>query len=316
MTASQEAAARRRAAEVRPGAGARVVAEALRRSGYTVVRGLLPPHEIDRLRTLVADVFGRHGWLAPGSDPEDLRPDRRRRDGAPGWWRFAEELQATEAFHRLAHHPAAASLAEGVVGRKVLHHGRRHLTVVSPDFWVPAHQEWTHVQGTADFFTAVVPLTPMGGQRGAALRVLEESGPRRVRPLRVLATRGVSVDVAPDDPRWIEWDLEPGDVAVFHSLTTREVTENRADSLALAALYRFQSLREPVVKASIKPEHYPRLPDWPQLVRGWSTSRWVQPPLFPRLVDYRMPATLETWHSDLPTPSSSFLPVVGHDTPD
>ena len=89
----------------------------------------------------------------------------------------------------------------------------------------------------------------------------------------------------------------------------REVTANETGAIQLAALYRFQGRRLPVVKASVKPEHYPRLPDWPELTKGWSSRRWVRPPLVPKLVPYLMPPTLETWHSVLGTPASAYLPT-------
>lgn len=278
-------------------------------SGYVVVRGLLPPDEVTRVRAGVAGVYDSHGWLAPGTDPGLLRPDGRRRDGAPGWWRFAEDIQRLESFHRLAHHPALTGLADRLVGEKVLHHGRRHLTIVNPEFWVPPHQEWTYIQGAVDTYTAFVPLTPIGGDGGATLRVLEESGPRALRPLHLLPTRGVEAKVGSGEGSWVDLALEPGDAVILHSLTTREVTENTTDSIRLAALYRFQARKAPVVKASIKPEHYPRLPDWPTITKGWSTRKWVQPPMLPKLVDYRMPPTVETWHEVLPAPESAVLPT-------
>lgn len=272
--------------------------------GFAVFRSLLPAGTVHQVRTEIADVYARHGWLAPGAEPGELRPDGRRRDGAPGWWRFAEDIQRLESFHRLAHHPALRSLMATVVGGPVLTHSRRHLTIVNPEFWVPPHQEYTYVQGAVDFFTAVVPFTPFGDSR---LRVLRERGPRRIRPLRVLPTRGVEAVVDPAEDSWSELHLDVGDVVVVHSLTTRSFTENTSPLIRLAAQYRFQSRRLPVVKASLKPEHYPRLPDWKHITRGWRTRRWIVPPLFPRLTEYRMPAELQTWHEVLPPPVSAYL---------
>lgn len=287
--------------------------EALRREmrseGHFVLRGLLPAGAVCGVRRDLARVYAEHGWLARGGEPDDLRPAGRRRDGAPGWWRFAEDVQRLESFHRLAHHPALTGLADRLVGDKVLHHGRRHLTAVNPEFWVPPHQEWTHIQGAVDFYTAFVPFTPFGGDGGGTLRVLREDGPRRLRALHLLPTRGVEAKVGSGEGEWVDHELEPGDVVVLHSLVTREITENRTDGIKLAALYRFQSRKLPVVKASIKPEHYPRLPDWPVITKGWKSRRWIQPPLIPRLVQYKMPPTIETWHEVLEAPRSAVLPT-------
>jgi hypothetical protein len=287
----------------RPAVG--TIDDSLPNSGFAVRRGLLPADEVEAVRRDLAGVYAAHGWLAEENPPDALVPDTRRRDGAPGWWRFAEDVQRTESFHRLAHHPALLAWMSEISGPKVLNHPRRHLTTVNPQFWVPAHQEYTHIQGAVDFFTAFVPLTPFAAG-GGTLRVLNETGTRTVRALRILPTRGVEADVD-ESGEWHELELEPGDVVVMHSLTTRCVTENVGNSIQLAAQYRFQSSRLPVVKASLKPEHYPRLPDWPAITKGWSSRRWIVPPLMPKLVDYQMPVELESWHEDLASVTSDYF---------
>ncbi|WP_283133094.1 phytanoyl-CoA dioxygenase family protein [Rhizohabitans arisaemae] len=292
--------------EVELGAGGETVRARLRDHGYFVVRGLLPADAVHAVRRDISAVYGAHGWLSPDADPSDLLPDARRRDGAPGWWRFAEDIQRLESFHRLAHHRALGSLMATIIGGNVLNHPRRHLTIVNPEFWVPPHQEYTYIQGTVDFFTAFVPFTTLTPGAGA-LRILQEDDLRRIRPLRILPTRGVEARVDETEGTWAEFALVPGDVVVMHSLVTRGLAENTGPAIQLAAQYRFQSRRLPVVKASLKPEHYPRLPDWPQITRGWSSRKWITPPLVPRLVPYTMPSELETWHETLATPVSSYL---------
>lgn len=264
--------------------------------GVAVFRGVLPVDRVHRVRDDVASVYRAHGWLGTGTDPGELVPDGLRRDGVPGWWRFAEDLQRIERFHALAHEAVLKRIAAGVAGRRVLHHSRRHLTVVNPSFWVPPHQEFLHIQGTAEFFTSHVPLTDGGG----TLQVLVEDGPRSVRPLTVLDTKGVAAVVDEATATWRDLPIEPGDVVVMHSLVTRRIRPNRSRGIQLAAQYRFQSSSLPVVKASIKPEHYPRLPDWPRLTRGWSSTRWVRPPLLPNLVEFRMTESMESWHEIAP----------------
>jgi hypothetical protein len=265
----------------------------VRTRGFAVLPAVLPAADVAAVRDTIAAVYDRHGWLDPASTGDRLVPAGRRRDGVPGWWRFVQDIQSLESFHRLAHHPALGKAVESVVGRRPLNHPRRHLTPVNPRFWVPAHQEYTYIQGTVDFVTAFVPFTdfPAGG---CELR-LATSRERTVRPLRRTATAGVEASV-PDGVRWQTVPVCPGDVVLIHSLALREITENTTDLLKLAAQYRFQPRRTPICKASIKPEHYPRLPDWDVISKGWRSKRWIVPPLLPRLVEYRMPPTIETWH--------------------
>ena len=111
------------------------IVRALRTDGYAVVPGLLPADDVAEVRDDIANVYQNHGWLAADKPAAELVPDQRRRDGVPGWWRFAEDVQRLERFHRLAHDSALTSLATAIVGAPVLHHSRRHLTIVNPSFW-------------------------------------------------------------------------------------------------------------------------------------------------------------------------------------
>lgn len=273
-------------------------ADPLRRTlaerGWLVLPGLIGAAEVQALRSDLAGVFRLHGWLAEETG-RDLVPNALRRDGVPGWWRFAEDVQRCESFHRLAHHPALTGHLESLVQSPLLNHPRRHLVVVHPEFWVPPYQDFTHIQGTPDFLTAYVALADDEGE--ASLSLL--SGPpsqEGVRELHVLPTKGVAAHTQADDS-WTDVSLSAGDVVVAHALTVRRFNRNRGREVTLFPQYRYQSADLPVVKASLKPEHYPRLPDWAQLVQGWGSSRWVAPPLAPRLVPYVMPHRLEEWHT-------------------
>jgi hypothetical protein len=275
----------------RSGTGLR---DQVRARGYAVLPRLLPDSEVARVRDAVTAVYDQHGWLAPGEHGEaGPAPDGSRRDGVPGWWRFIQDVQSLEAFHRLAHHPALTGATSAVLGSRPVNHPRRHLTPVNPGFWVPPHQEFTYIQGTPDFITAFVPLTTFAADE-CALR-LATTFERAVRPLRRTATAGVEA-LLTGDVGWETVALRPGDVVLIHSLALREVTENATGALKLAAQYRYQPARTPICKASLKPEHYPRLPDWNVIAKGWRSRRWIVPPMLPRLVEYRMPPTIETWH--------------------
>ena len=270
------------------------VREELQTRGYAVLPRLLPDSEVARVRDAVTAVYDKHGWLATGERGEKGPvPEGSRRDGAPGWWRFIQDVQSLEAFHRLAHHPALTGATSEVVGNRALNHPRRHLTPVNPGFWVPPHQEFTYIQGTPRFITAFVPLTTF--TEGECELRLATTFERTVRPLRRTETAGVEA-LLPACTGWQSVSLRPGDVVLIHSLAVRAVSENTAGTLKLAAQYRYQPARTPVCKATIKPEHYPRLPDWNVIAKGWRSKRWIVPPMLPKLVDYRMPPTIETWH--------------------
>ncbi|WP_344577041.1 phytanoyl-CoA dioxygenase family protein [Nonomuraea roseoviolacea] len=288
----------------------------LREHGMLLFRGLLPERRLAELRARFTEVLRRHDWLADdsgggaaGTEGEGLRPAANRRDGSPRWWRMYEDLQKVELMHRAAHAPQLVEVMRAVLGKPLLNHTRRQVSLVHPGFWVPPHQEHTYVQGTPDVLTAWVPFTPFPAGRGT-LRVLRERAVPGVRPLTVLDTGGVEARIEPDEGDW--WrapDLGPGDVVVMHALATRAVDENVTPYLRGAVEYRYQSAREPVCFASLRPHHYPRVPGWEEIAAGWSQRRWLRVPLRVRQVDFLLPDNQETWHELLPHPVSRLVDV-------
>jgi hypothetical protein len=278
----------------------------LRTDTYLAFRRLIEAERVAEVRRGVAAAFAGHGFVA-GSRPDDLVADAGFRDGSPGWWRFCRELQSLEAFHALAHEPTLTSVVRTILGPKVLHHPRRPLSTIPPAYHIPAHQEIQQVQGAADVLAAWIPLTTFGAG-SARLEVLQDPGPVAVRPLRPLP--GGGVEAATPAGHWASAELEPGDVVVLHSMATRRVTENVGDRLALAGLYRSQLARHPVCTASLKPFHYPRLPDWDGLTTGWSSRRWIRIPWRLRVVDFHLPGSIEDWHEAFPTLDSELIDIA------
>ncbi|MEQ4717598.1 phytanoyl-CoA dioxygenase family protein [Nonomuraea sp. B19D2] len=281
----------------------------LREHGMLLFRGLLPEARLAELRARFTEVLRRHEWLADDGQDAEPRPAANRRDGSPRWWRMYEDLQRVELMHELAHAPELVEVMRAILGKQLLNHTRRQVSLVHPGFWIPPHQEHTYVQGTPDVLTAWVPFTPFPADDGT-LRVLREPSVPGVRPLTVLDTGGVEAVVEPGEGDW--WrapDLGPGDVVVVHALATRAVDENLSPYLRGAVEYRYQSSREPVCFASLRPHHYPRVPGWEDLAAGWAERRWLRVPLRVRQVDFLLPERQESWHELLPRPTSRLLDV-------
>ncbi|WP_188189635.1 phytanoyl-CoA dioxygenase family protein [Nonomuraea sp. SYSU D8015] len=281
----------------------------LREDGMLLFRGLLPQSRLTELRARFTEVLRRHDWLDGDASDAEPRPAANRRDGSPRWWRMYEDLQRVELMHELSHAPQLVQVMKAILGKHLLNHTRRQVSLVHPGFWIPPHQEHTYVQGTPDVLTAWAPFTAFPAD-GGTLRVLRERSVPGVRPLTVLDTGGVQAVVEPGDGEW--WrapDLGPGDVVVVHALATREVEENLSPYLRGAVEYRYQSAREPVCFASLRPHHYPRVPGWDELAAGWAQRRWLRVPLRVRQVDFLLPERQESWHELLPRPASRLLDV-------
>ncbi len=251
------------------------------------------------------------GWL-PGEAAEPGSVAGRQ-EGSEGWWSGYARVQSIESFHALGFHPALRRLQRSLVTAPFLH-PRKVASLLYPDFAVPPHQDYPSVQGTVDVMTLWVPLVSVPSIAGT-LRVLRQRDVRRMLPLRTLPDAGAEIAVDLSAGEWAHYEYRAGDVVVLHSLTVHEITVNRSGELALAAEYRFQSNREPVCAASLEPHHYPRVPGFRQLTRGWQTRRWVRRPLLVRRSRFVMPQSIETWHEVLPLPSSNLVPVIPPDPP-
>lgn len=283
----------------------------LRTKGVLFFPAMLRENPVRRLREHIRDVLNQFGWLADSQDSSGLLPRQAARHGSPGWWRLYEHLQALEALHALAHTEALSTVAQAVIGGRVLHHPRRPISMISPKFWVPAHQDHLTVQGTADVLTAWLPLLPT--EPGHGLQILREHQPRQVYPVTRDHHQGVGV-LLPEHPPavWLtnQTGYQPGDVVITHSLTVRRVVRHPGPHLLLTVEFRVQPAYEPIVRASLLPHHYPRLPGWSTLTRGWSTRRWITTPWLKQVVPFAMPTGLDHWHTLLPTPTSDLVAVA------
>lgn len=278
----------------------------LRRDGFLFFPGLLPTSKVAKVRADLTAVLRAHDWLVADQPEDGLVPRHAGRHGVPGWWRMYERMQATERFHAFAHDATLTALVGKVFASPLLNHPRRQITMTSPRFWIPPHQEYLHIQGTADFLTAWTPLTA-----GPSLEVLADDGVRRLHPVARDARDGVGVTLAPHEDTWYHPvdHYREGDVVLIHSLAIRRNICNSNPEMRLSVEYRYQSAYEPVCKGSLCPQHYPRIANWRSLTKAWSTRKWVQTPVIKHVVDFRMGTSLDDWHTLLPKPASALVNV-------
>lgn len=290
--------------------GRDVLRRRLGRDGFLYLPSLLPRVSVLEVRGAIRDELSGSGWLASGRTCDDLVPRNSARHGAPGWWRMYQRLQALERFHALAYTSALVGVVGQVIGGRVLNHPRRQVTMTSPGFWIPPHQEHLHIQGTADVLTAWVPLVPLGP--GEGLQVLAEDAARRLRPVVRDRHDGVRIPLRSEEGTWwaAERGFRLGDVVLVHAIAIRRTMRHNGPGLLLSVEFRYQPAFEPVTKGALLPQHYPRLPGWNQLTRGWSSKRWLRTPLIMHVVPYVMPSRIEQWHRLLPKPSSTIVRVA------
>lgn len=244
--------------------------------GYLFFRQGVPADALQQVRRAILVVCERHGWLQEGSPVAQgiANLDRITIEGQPAFMQVYDEVQRLECFHALAHHPCLLELFGALFGETVLVHPRNIARLIFPQntlHTTPAHQDYIHIQGTEETWTAWVPLGDCPRTLGS-LEVLP--GSHRLGLLPVHAAYGAGGAGVETDSLGLEWhggDFACGDVLVFHSLCIHRATPNMTtDRLRLSVDYRYQAASQPVVEGSLLP-HHQRL-TWEQIYAGWSNS--------------------------------------------
>lgn len=290
--------------------------ERLRTDGCVFFRGIIDRNKVLSLRNDILRAIESTGWLAPGSDALQAVPgDPPRQEARDGWWEGYTAIQSLESFHRFAYDESLLAMFRALVADDVFPHPRKIARVVypaRPEFTTSPHQDFTHIQGTVDFVTCWVPLGDCPADLGG-LKILRGShDPAAVRPLhRATGAGGVGTDVSDDDAAWATADYEAGDAVVFHSLCVHAGMPNTSGHIRLSTDNRYQSASDPVVPESLKPHLHPRIADWPELTKGWSSLEWIKAPDGVTTKSYQFPKeSLENWHNEL-EPGESHIVQTG-----
>jgi ectoine hydroxylase-related dioxygenase (phytanoyl-CoA dioxygenase family) len=258
-------------ADVRDSAGA--LRERARREGYLFVPGLVPPEAILAARRAILEVCTRHGFLREDTPLEEAIaiPGVTYREGAPEYMSAYDEIQRLESFHALAHAGPIIRMLEALFGEPVLVHPRNIARVMFPQnnaYTTPAHQDYVHIQGTENTWTAWIPLGDCSRQLGG-LEVLAGSHRSGVLPVRsAYGAGGLGVETEHLDLDWHGGDFHLGDALFFHSHCVHRGVNNRtADRVRLSVDYRYQGLSQPVTVGSLLP-HFNRM-TWDEIYQGW-----------------------------------------------
>jgi Phytanoyl-CoA dioxygenase (PhyH) len=219
--------------------------QALRRriatDGYVFMRGLLDPDTISAVGRMGLGHLQKAGWTQPGPDPVNADPKTpvravRMRDAFsdPGY----RQILADPGFNKIPFVSPLADLMAQILGPTGICYPLKVPRVVYPISFAPhqpgntVHKDYRSVQ---DMFTCWVPLGEIPQTLGGlAVEPGSQASARvRYRPYRHLE-RG-----------WLTTDYEPGDVLVFHCLTTHAALPNREQRMRFSAEYRWQLADQP-----------------------------------------------------------------------
>ncbi len=209
--------------------------------GYVFMRGLLDPAAVSAIGRRGLGYLQDAGWTEPGPDPTTAEPHApvralKMRDafGDGGYRRIV----ADAGFNSIPFVSPLADLMGQILGPTGFCYPLRLPRVVYPVSLVPrqpgniVHKDYRSVQ---DMFTCWVPLGYVPQSLGG---LALEPGSQRTSRVRYRPLNRVEAG-------WVSTDYEPGDVLVFHCLTTHAALPNRQRRLRFSAEYRWQLADQP-----------------------------------------------------------------------
>ncbi len=219
----------------------------IRRDGYVFMRGLLDRSWVTDTGRAGLAALQANGWTEPGGDPVGAPPQlpvravaMRDAFGDPGYGR----ILADPGFNAIPFESPLTDLMGQIMGPAGFCYPLKIPRIVYPSSVVPrqpgnvVHKDYRAVQ---DMFTCWVPLGEVPVSLGGlAVQPGSQTTARlRHRPLNRLE-RG-----------WRTTDYEPGDVLVFHCLTTHAALPNHAGRMRFSAEYRWQMADRPAPRRMV-----------------------------------------------------------------
>jgi hypothetical protein len=259
--------------------------EALRKradiDGFLFFRNLLPRDAVMQLRMQFLEICKRYNYVLPGTDLSEGRVnppavERLFESGDPirgigaGKEAYAD-AQRLEAFHSMPHAPQLTGVFEVLFDAEVFPHPRNIARIMLPreeQTPTPAHQDFIHIQGTEEVWTAWMPVGDCPRELGG-LSILPGSHKDGTLPVKAAeGAGGLEVYLCGTDYVWYEHDYAAGDVLTFHSHTVHKALPNmRRDTIRFSCDFRYQPAHLEIEKKSLRP-HYDIL-SWEEIYKDW-----------------------------------------------
>ena len=151
-----------------------------KRDGYLFFRGLLSEKAVHRVRRDFAGILQGHGWLDDAPPTFDLVSSSEGFiEGSKESLPVFCEFQRMESFHSLGHSSAIIRVLDKLFGEQTFVHPQKIGRISFPgksNFTTPAHQDFVHIQGTEDCWTAWIRPSWIPGIGAAQLAASTWSG--------------------------------------------------------------------------------------------------------------------------------------------
>ena len=243
----------------------------MERDGYLFIRGLLPAQVLEELRLQFLEIALQVGWLKKGAPLAAGLADLEGFcvEPEPQYMEKYHHMYCLPEFHALQHRTELVALLERVLGEPVLPHPRLIGRTIFPQrqaYTTPAHQDFIPIQGTADTYTAWIPLSTLSAEMGG-LQIAAGSHRAGVYDFRpALGAGGLEVTAALDGT-WVSGSFDQGDVLFFHSMAVHKGVANTGEKLRMSIDARYQKVSDPIAPGSLQPHSQPH--SWDEIYAGW-----------------------------------------------
>jgi ectoine hydroxylase-related dioxygenase (phytanoyl-CoA dioxygenase family) len=247
------------------------------RDGYLFLRDVVDGKSILETRRDITAILQGVGWIQEGTDSfEAITTHPAILSGMEEFKPVYDEILKLESFQSLAHANIFFTLAEALLGPDVLLQPSNILRIIFPsdlDQTTPAHQDYVHIQGTPEVWTAWLPLGDCPRKLGG-LSVLSGSHKSGIFPVtKASGTGGLRSETEAFGEDWVSSPFNLGDMLLFHSHTVHQGLPNLSgDRLRLSADFRYQKATDPVIHQVLTP-HQGRL-TWEDVYADWKSEEY------------------------------------------
>lgn len=235
--------------------------ERAQRDGYLFIRGLLPNDVLENLRMRCLEIASDAGWVKKDTPLADAiaNLDSFCVEPQPEYMGVYFHMYKLPEFQALQHHPNLLGVIEGILGEPVMPHARIIGRTIFPQrevFTTPPHQDFIPIQGTANTYTAWIPLSDIPPELGG-LQIASGSHRHGVYDFKPAMGAGGIAVTNPLEGTWVNNPFKQGDVLIFHSMAVHKGVSNASDRLRMSIDARYQKISDPIAPGSLLPHAQP-----------------------------------------------------------
>lgn len=243
--------------------------------GYILIRNLLPRSLVEKVAAEMAVPMAEAGWIPRGEPLETARADLSKFcvEPQPPFMKVFYKQLSLRSLHALKHHENLIAVFQDMFGEEVFsppHFVTRLAFPYRDAFATPAHQDYTHFEGSRRNWAAWIPFTDVDHERGglAVAAGTHKGGVLDMRPALGAGQMVIDSDLDQLDWRWSP--MQTGDVLIHNCQTIHKGLPNNSGAMRVSMDCRYQPLSDPIGEKYLGVSHQMRT--WDQLYGDWEAD--------------------------------------------